>query len=149
MSRINSHQKFVFVADDDEDDRLLFLDAVTDLDMPIAVKLAEDGQQLLDELNTALIQLPEIIFLDINMPGKNGFDCLKEIRTAQKNFHDVRVVMLSTSSSPLNIDLSYQLGADFYAIKPGSFEDLKNLLRKIFEIDWINFKKDEKKFLLA
>lgn len=148
MTALKSPQKFVYIADDDEDDRMLFLDALMELDLPMAVKEAEDGQQLLNTLYGSIEELPEIIFLDINMPGRNGFDCLKEIRSEGRHFKDVKVVMLSTSRSQSNIDLSYELGADFYAVKPSTFQGLKRLLEKIFEIDWSSFTKKQHEFLL-
>lgn len=142
-------QKIIYLADDDEDDRMLFFDAVLDLKLHVAITAAGDGVELLDMLSKTVKHLPEIIFLDINMPGKNGFDCLGEIRSAKGDLKKVKIVMLSTSKNPENIDLSYKLGADFYAVKPSTFQGLKNLLQKIFEMDWNSVKKCEKKFLLA
>ncbi|RKR08927.1 response regulator receiver domain-containing protein [Flavobacterium sp. 81] len=122
-----------------------FFDAVLDLKLPAAVTAAEDGIQLLDMLSQAVKQLPEIIFLDINMPGKSGFDCLEEIRSAKGDLKKVKIVMLSTSKNPDNIELSFELGADLYAVKPSTFQGLKNLLQKIFEMDWNSVKKKRSK----
>ena len=142
-------QRMIYMADDDEDDRMLFLDAVHDLNLPASVTAVEDGMELLDKLSQAVKHLPEMIFLDINMPRKNGFDCLEEIRSAKSDLKKVKIIMLSTSSNPENIEQSYALGADFYAVKPSTFEGLKNLLQKIFDMDWKLVKKSDKKFLLA
>lgn len=142
-------QRMIYMADDDEDDRMLFLDAVHDLNLSASVTAVEDGIELLDKLSKAVKHLPEMIFLDINMPRKNGFDCLEEIRSTKGDLKKVKIIMLSTSSNPENIELSYALGADFYAVKPSTFEGLKNLLQKIFEIDWNSVKKSDKQFLLA
>lgn len=146
---MSEQQKIIYIADDDEDDRSLFFDAVLDLKLPSAVTAAEDGMQLLDMLSHSLNCLPEIIFLDINMPGKNGFSCLEEIRSAGGKLKKVKIVMFSTSSNPENIELSYELGADFYAVKPNTFLGLKNLLQKIFEMDWGSVERNERQFLLA
>jgi CheY-like chemotaxis protein len=149
MLELHNAQKIIYIADDDEDDRMLFSDAVLDLKLPALVRAAEDGQQLLDMLSNAVKHLPEIIFLDINMPRKNGFDCLEEIRNTKGDLKKVKIIMLSTSSNPENIELSKELGADLYAVKPSTFQGLKNLLQKIFEMDWNGVKKNDKKFLLA
>lgn len=144
----NSH-KNIFLADDDEDDRMLFMEALGDLEFPAMVNMAVDGVELLDMLFQNAQQLPDIIFLDINMPGKNGFECLREIRSSGGRLKEVRIIMLSTSRSPENIDLSYELGADLYAVKPSTFQALKELLLKIFQMDWSSVQKQTGKFLLA
>lgn len=149
MSKLHDCQKVIFIADDDEDDRTLFFDAVEDLNLPAAVQAACDGQELLNTLEKTADRLPDVIFLDINMPVKNGFDCLKEIRSRDGALKEVRIIMLSTSKNPDNIDLCYKLGADFYAVKPSSFQGLKDLLQKVFEIDWSSIQKSSNKFLLA
>lgn len=149
MSKLHDCQKVILIADDDEDDRLLFLDAVEDLNLPAAVQAALDGQELLHTLDKTADRLPDIIFLDINMPVKNGFDCLAEIRSREDALKEVKIIMLSTSKSPDNIELCYKLGADFYAVKPSSFQGLKDLLQKVFEMDWSSVQKSGSRFLLA
>ena len=149
MSKLHDCQKVIFIADDDEDDRMLFLDAVEDLNLPAAVKAACDGQELLHTLDKNKDRLPDIIFLDINMPIKNGFDCLAEIRSREDALKEVKIIMLSTSKNADNIELCYKLGADLYAVKPSSFQGLKDLLQKVFEIDWNSIQKSSNRFLLA
>lgn len=128
--------KVIFHADDDEDDRLLFMDAVAELDLAVRVRQAEDGQKLLNILHSSTLEVPEIVFMDINMPGKNGFQCLEEIRSAKECLNRLRIIMLSTSSSPENIKRSFELGADLYAVKPSSFAGLKEMLYEILVSDW-------------
>lgn len=148
MSHQQNFEKIIYLAEDDEDDRILFIEAVEELNLPIFVVQAADGNELIDTLTHA-DSLPEIIFLDINMPCKNGFDCLKEIRSAGKELEKVKIIMFTTSSSSIHIKLSYKLGADFYAVKPGNFQELKALLKKILENDEIKIKRKDKKFLLT
>lgn len=149
MPQQEKSHKIIYMADDDEDDRMLFLDAVDELGIPVKLKQAEDGQRLLDILYRRVRQLPEIIFLDINMPAKNGFECLREIRGSDMPFRNLKVIMLSTSGSAENIELSYELGADFYAVKPNTFQGLKDLLHNIITMDWSRTEKDRAKFRLA
>lgn len=141
-------RKTIYLAEDDEDDRILFMEALREIHPEIAVKVSEDGQQLLDNLDKTDCGKPEIIFLDINMPCQNGFECLKEIRSASC-FDDVQVIMLSTSSSSIHIEMSRKLGADFYAVKPGLFQDLKDLLQQILEEGGSRGTADRSKFLLS
>ncbi|MBZ4037510.1 response regulator [Flavobacterium sp. 17A] len=149
MLQEQNSRKIIYLAEDDEDDRILFLDALRELHPEIAVKVSEDGQQLLNNLHNTAWDQPEIIFLDINMPCKNGFECLKEIRTGEHFFNGTKIIMFSTSSSLLHIELSYKLGADYYAVKPGSFQELKELLHEIMAIDWNTASRDKAEFLLV
>ncbi|MDP5200339.1 response regulator [Flavobacterium sp. DG2-3] len=148
MPQQQGPRQIIFHADDDEDDRMLFLDAVAELNLQLKVEQAQDGQRLLDILWRTASEMPEMVFLDINMPGKNGFDCLKEIRRASGWQNKLKVIMLSTSSNIENIELSYELGADFYAVKPSTFEGFKRLLASIMSLDWNISKRDRKEFLL-
>ncbi|MFC0778671.1 response regulator [Flavobacterium sp. HJSW_4] len=140
-------ERIIYLAEDDEDDRMLFLEASEELNLPIRVIQAPDGNELLDALKNA-DHLPDIIFLDINMPLKNGFECLKEIRRKEGALGRVKIVMLSTSSSSIHIQISYKLGADYYAVKPGTYQGLRELLDKVFN-DFGSLKKEVKKFLAA
>lgn len=149
MVQQQNSRKIIYLAEDDEDDRILFLEALRELHPEIAVKVSEDGQELLNNLHKRESVKPEIIFLDINMPRKNGFECLKEIRSREKGFSGVKIIMFSTSSSTLHIELSHRLGADYYAVKPGSFQELKELLHDIMEIDWNTTPKNKTEFLLV
>ncbi|UUW11239.1 response regulator [Flavobacterium plurextorum] len=148
MLQQKNSQKIIFHADDDEDDRMLFMDAVNELDMPIKVQQAEDGQKLLNCLYSPALEIPEILFLDINMPGKNGFECLEEIRNADDRLKQLKIIMLSTSSNIENVELSYKLGADLYAVKPSTFHGLKSLLTEILELQW-NASWNKKQFLIT
>ncbi|MCV2484400.1 response regulator [Flavobacterium sp. SH_e] len=141
--------KAIYLANDDADERMLFLSAMEELGLPVISKVYKDGQELLNMLYQERASLPEMIFLDIHMPVKNGFECLEEIRNAEEPLSCIKVIILSTSSSPQDIDLSYKMGADFYAIRPSSFKELKDLLQDILAIDWsATAGRNKTKFLL-
>ena len=129
-------QRYIFHADDDEDDRELFVDALREIDPSVILVQAEDGLQLMEILNTIKDPIPEILFLDINMPGKGGFECLEEIRKQEGRVKEINVIILSTSNAPQDIEKSLELGASFYAVKPNQFDVLKSFVKDVLEIDW-------------
>ena len=129
-------KRYIFHADDDEDDRELFVDALREIDPSVILVQAEDGLQLMEILNTINDPIPEILFLDINMPGKGGFECLEEIRKQEGRVKEINVIILSTSNAPQDIEKSLELGASFYAVKPNQFDVLKSFVKDVLEIDW-------------
>lgn len=128
--------KYVYIADDDEDDRSFLSDAILEIEPTVQLKEALDGCHLLDILTGLSAPLPDIIFLDINMPKMDGFQCLEQIRKAEGALKDVKIIMFSTSSDPDNIERALLLGADFYAVKPNSYNLLKSFLLDVLKADW-------------
>ncbi len=122
--------KHVFLVDDDEDDQLFFVEAMQEIDPSIHCSIAENGRKALNRLK-AIVELPDIIFLDINMPELNGFDCLKELKKCPR-LHTIPVIMLSTSVSFKDISYSEELGATLFFTKPSSYTKLCELLKKVF-----------------
>jgi CheY-like chemotaxis protein len=122
--------KHVFLVDDDEDDQLFFVEAMQEIDSSIHCSIAENGRKALNRLN-ALVELPDLIFLDINMPELNGFDCLKELKKCPR-LRAIPVIMLSTSVSLKDIDYSKVLGAKSFFTKPSSYRSLCDILKKVF-----------------
>ena len=78
---MNKDYTYIILADDDEDDRMLFTDAFDELKISTKVQTFKDGAELMSYLNSDEAVLPEILFLDLNMPKKNGIECLKEIKS--------------------------------------------------------------------
>jgi CheY-like chemotaxis protein len=143
-------KRFIYLADDDSDDREFFADALSEIDLDVILKQAPDGMHLMDSLHALSgPELPEFIFLDINMPGKTGLECLAEIRSSEGVLKDVNIVMLSTSSDPENILRASELGATFYAVKPSCFERLKSLLEEVLSMNLVAADEGNKKFLLV
>jgi CheY-like chemotaxis protein len=124
----------IFLADDDEDDRLIFHEAITEINKGVEVVEAGDGVKLLEKLSNAE-KLPNLIFLDLNMPVKNGKDVLRLIK-ADKRLCNIPVVIYSTSTNPSDIEETYNSGASLYFEKPYSMSGLMTGLEKILSIDW-------------
>ena len=120
----------IILADDDESDRLIFIEAFSEIRIKADVVALHDGKQLMEYLDKNNVDLPAIIFLDLNMPRKTGVECLKEIR-ATKKFKDIPIAIYSTSSSKNDIEESFHNGANVYLKKPSDFNKLKEALYKV------------------
>ncbi len=119
----------ILLADDDESDRLLFTEAISELKIKTVVHTVNDGVQLMDWLKMKKNQLPHLLFLDLNMPLKNGIECLKEIRGNRK-LKDIAIAIYSTSDSEKDIEESFLNGANVYITKPDNFNMLRLVLEK-------------------
>lgn len=128
--------KRIFLVDDDSDDRSLFVDALSAIDQSVILTQAENGEQLMNLLQTPPEPLPEIVIMDLNMPKLSGFECLEAIRNDAGKLKDLNVVIFTTSNSRKNVETAFALGASFYAVKPNSFEELKVLVRSILNMNW-------------
>lgn len=125
----------IWLADDDEDDRELFAEALAASMPGASLRTAVNGKALMQLLQEATHSLPELLLLDLNMPIKNGYECLSEIR-ADATLRHIPIIIYSTSGSPDQIDHMYQQGADFYIRKPSSFAGLKNMVALIGSMTW-------------
>lgn len=118
----------ILLIDDDQDDTDLFVEALAEINPAITCYHAIDGRQALDKLLTKQIRRPDIIFLDINMPGMNGWQCLKSLK-GQELLQQIPVIMYSTSSAQRDRDIATDLGALGFLTKPTDYRDLKKALR--------------------
>ena len=119
----------ILIADDDEGDRLIFKEALEELEIKHLVHAVNDGMQLMEYLTKKDTLLPQLIFIDLNMPRKNGLECLKEIRSNDK-FKNISIVVYSTSATEKDIEDTFRSGANVYIKKPNNFAMLKQLLFK-------------------
>jgi CheY-like chemotaxis protein len=134
----------IFYTDDDRDDIAIFEDAVSEVDDHINLLTQPDGASLIHQLKNPP-PVPSMVFLDWNMPGKNGDEVLVEIRGTE-SLKNIPVLVFSTSSSIENIETARKLGASMYVTKPNSFNDIVQIIRDCLQIDWKNFS-DPKKFV--
>jgi CheY-like chemotaxis protein len=132
---MNKEQIKILLADDDDDDRMIFTDAFNELKINTKVDVVKDGQELMDFLKESKNDLPEVLFLDLNMPRKSGMECLAEIKTDDR-FKDIAIVIYSTSASENDIEETFVKGANVYLQKPSDFGVLKKLLSEVIIINW-------------
>ncbi|MGV3461589.1 MAG: response regulator [Flavobacterium sp.] len=134
---MNLNWKNIFLADDDADDREFFADALKEVKQDAVLTESRDGNELMRLLQSPDTQQPDLIFLDLNMPGKSGYQCLEEIRS-NESLKDNIVVIFTTSSLQEDIDKLYKMGANLFITKPTDFSHLKELIIKVFKGDWLN-----------
>jgi CheY-like chemotaxis protein len=126
----------ILLTDDDEDDRAFFADALIDLELNFPVEFCKNGLELLNRLYNKNLHVPDIIFLDLNMPIMSGFETLQQIRDDVQFKHIPLIAIYSTSATQEGIKSTFGLGANAYVVKPTAFDDLKKLLKKVIEMDW-------------
>ena len=126
----------ILLADDDTDDCFFFDQALKEIPIVNHLTIVHDGEQLMNYLSENSDNLPTILFLDLSMPRKTGFECLSEIRE-NKKLKDLHVVMFSTSF-PRDFDyeknmikMLYEIGAQDYIRKPGNFTELKQVIHNV------------------
>ena len=129
--------KNIFLTDDDADDCMLFSEALQEIfpDSEAKLTITSDGVKLMEALKNAIISTPEIIFLDLNMPRKNGFECIEEIRNTAK-YKNIPIVIFSTSSNNDIVDRTYKHGANYYICKPQSYPLLKKTIEFVLSFDF-------------
>ena len=126
----------ILLTDDDEDDRDFFGEAVADLGINYPIQFCKNGVELLDRLYDKSADIPDIIFLDLNMPILSGIETLQKIREDDR-FKNIPVIAIYSTSATLDgIKDTFGLGANVYIVKPISFTDLKKIIVKVIETDW-------------
>jgi CheY-like chemotaxis protein len=116
------NSKIIYVADDDEDDRLFISDAIRELNLEIKIIEAADGMDLLRLIKAENIaEASVLVILDMNMPKVTGLEALKAIRTNDQIKH-IPTVMISTSSDAELIQQAYQSGINAFIKKPNTMD---------------------------
>ena len=120
----------ILLADDDTDDCIFFKGALAELIFSTSLTTVHDGEQLMQLLTNEANELPHILILDLNMPRKNGFECLSEIRQ-NKKLKVLPVVIFSTSFEQEVVDLLYKNGANYFIRKPSVFLQFKEIILNV------------------
>lgn len=124
----------LLLADDDASDRFLFKKALEGLSLPVTLEEVQNGNELLNWLSGNESPVPDILYLDLNLPLNNGYACLAKIRLIEK-LKDLPIVIYSNSFDPLTAAALHGFGAHYYLRKPLDFIQLKKLIREtIFQI---------------
>ena len=124
----------ILLAEDDEDDYFIFSLAVQELSIRVMLSRAENGDILLKLLDE---KIPDLLFLDLLMPCRDGRTCIKEIR-ANAKYDTLPIIVYSSMRDVNNIQFCYREGGNLYVFKPSSLPELKDVLERILSIDWKN-----------
>lgn len=122
-----AHKKIhIFFSDDDPEDVEFFKQALLEISPSVKITVARDGLELLEFLQFVI---PDMIFLDLNMPRMNGMDCLRAIRS-KGEYRDIPIIIYSTSSEARQIDEAYKSGATRFIQKPMKYEEIKEKIAR-------------------
>lgn len=126
----------ILIADDDEDDRYMTEQAFIEGKLHNSLSFVQDGEELMNYLlhkngyDDSNAPTPGIILLDLNMPKKDGRECLKEIKSNEKLKH-IPTIILTTSKSEQDIFRSYNLGVNSFIVKPVTFGELVKIIMQL------------------
>ena len=124
--------RYIVFAEDDEDDQLYFREAFHEINKDIHLSFVSNGIQLIKLLNDFL---PDLLFLDLEMPYKDGLQCLVELRDNSVS-NKLPVVILSSTMNPANVQTAYELGADLFLHKSSRYSEYSDCLKKVLLMDW-------------
>lgn len=122
----------IVLAEDDVDDQNIFQLAVQEVDAHIQTQFVSNGKELLEYLKS---HKPDMVFLDLEMPYKNGLECLVEMRS-DAGLERLPVVVFSSTTRPANIQTAYEMGAHLFFIKPPIYSDYLSSIKAIFRLNW-------------
>lgn len=134
-SGITYFYKRIFIIDDDVEDQEIFMEAVKEIDQAVQCYTSTNGDDALRQLEQEVVVLPDLIFLDLNMPKLNGKQILRQIKSIG-SLNRIPVIMYSTSFAPRDIEEIRELGAAFHLLKPSRFDDLCKSLASILSRNW-------------
>jgi CheY-like chemotaxis protein len=133
----------VLLAEDDHDDQMIFMESIHDILVPIEVRIVADGQKAVDFFSVTDNPVPDVIFLDVNMPVMNGIECLKRIRQNER-FQQIPCVILSTSHHKKDVEECYKHGANLYLLKPRDYNVLTKMINMVLSLNWGDYFPPEK-----
>ncbi|HLO56537.1 MAG TPA: response regulator [Saprospiraceae bacterium] len=117
----------ILLADDDKADCLLFKDALEELPVSAILTIVHNGEELMEEISKKEGKMPDVLFLDLNMPRKNGFASLGEIKR-NTELEKLPVIIISTASNEEMVKNVFNNAAHYYICKPADFSQLKKVI---------------------
>ena len=122
----------IILAEDDIDDQNIFQIALQEIDSTVHAEFVSNGRELITLLQQSK---PDLLFLDLEMPYKNGLECLLEIKS-DPGLEKIPVIVFSSTTKPSNIQTAYEMGAHLFFIKPPIYSDYLSSIKAIFKLNW-------------
>ncbi len=122
----------ILMAEDDDDDYQIFTIALEETTISFRLSRAIDGGVLMKLLQESI---PDILFLDLHMPCKDGHQCLKEIR-ADVRYDTLPIIIYSSMSDEFSVEKCYRDGSNLFMIKPTTLSELKLILNRVLAVQW-------------
>lgn len=123
----------IIIVENDEDEQLFMKEGFDKTDHFNILAQLQNGNDLFDWLHENPNQLPDIILSDLNMPGKNGYDVITEVKETPHIAH-IPVIITSTSSTPSIIEKCLQMGAAYYMVKPETFVQYEPYVQQLYKV---------------
>ena len=135
----------VFYVDDDQDDREYLSIVVGDINKDVELFTHKSADDLMHALHNPPPS-PHVVFVDLNMPGMNGFEVVEDLRNSERH-KNLPIVVFSTATDPESILKSKNLGANYYLPKSGDYFSLRKSIEYVLNIDWQNFEPGNDNFI--
>lgn len=146
IRKVQAFNPHIFYADDDEDDQELFRGALKEVDGSLVLTISNNGEALLELLQSPP-PVPRLIFLDLNMPRKDGFETLQQLR-GDKRMSAYPIVVFSTSSDPDAVRKTKEMGANLFVPKPHTYSGMKQAIQTCINMDWQLSGTDGREYLM-
>ena len=133
--KAKNEMMLIFLADDDQYDCEIFEEALQEFHLNYAIVIFKTGRALLQHVADNKNQLPDLLFLDLNMPEMTGVECLKELR-AEVRLQRISIAIYTTSKRNEDIESTLEAGANIFITKPNNFNGLVKILKHVIDINW-------------
>ncbi len=122
----------IVVVENDEDEQFFIREGFESNNKFKVLDIVKNGDVLFEKLRSGN-EVPDVILSDLNMPGKNGYDILSEIKQTAE-FSNIPVVITSTSSTRSTMDKCFSLGAAAFLVKPETFIDYGPFIERLYDV---------------
>lgn len=123
----------IIIVENDEDEQFFIKEGVKQTGLFQIIAQVNNGEGLFEWLTEHPSLQPDVILSDLNMPGKNGYDIINEMKSIPAYTH-IPIIIMSTSSTKMAIDKCITLGAAAYIEKPDTFVDYTPFLKKLYQL---------------